>query len=305
MKFLRTLKRSPRETGEVDRTNILGTSIGMKESGGTLTGDWAVRIYVKEKVSPSDVGDGLIPQVYGAYATDVVEIGEVYPESGFRNFERPARCGSSCGHLGVTAGTIGSLCTKNNRLMLLSNNHILANSNNASAGDFIVHPGPADGGLSNTNVIGALEDFVPIDFAGTNSVDAALAFTSFSLVSPDHRTYTMDPNPIMATHGMSVMKNGRTTGLTFGRIAGINASLPVNFGTRFNPIVARFSGQLEIHGVSGRFSDGGDSGSVIVEQTTQRPTALLFAGNGVSTWANPIERVISELGIDELIDRVF
>jgi hypothetical protein len=49
---------------------------------------------------------------------------------------RPAPGGVSVGHFAITAGTLGCLALglnppRNNRLMVLSNNHVLANSNNA------------------------------------------------------------------------------------------------------------------------------------------------------------------------------
>ena len=113
----------------------------------------------------------------------------------------------------------------------------------------------------------------------------------------------MDPRPLTAALQMSVMKNGRTTALTLGRITGLNASLPVNYGSRFNPRYARFRGQIEIRGPFGSFSSGGDSGSIIVHEQSRRPVALLFAGDGIRTWANPIEDVIRDLGIDQLLDR--
>ena len=64
----------------------------------------------------------------------------------------------------------------------------------------------------------------------------------------------------------------------------------------------RFDGQLEIEG-TGRhaFSDGGDSGSLIVNSNMQA-VALLFAGgdtggsNGLGlTYANPIAQVLKAL----------
>lgn len=64
---------------------------------------------------------------------------------------RPAPGGISVGHYRITAGTLGCLATglsapRNSRLMILSNNHVLANSNNAAYGDCICQPGPYDGG---------------------------------------------------------------------------------------------------------------------------------------------------------------
>ena len=59
---------------------------------------------------------------------------------------RPAPGGVSWGHFRITAGTLGCLVRGNRpprdrRLMGLTNNHVGANSNNASLGDCIAQPG--------------------------------------------------------------------------------------------------------------------------------------------------------------------
>lgn len=51
---------------------------------------------------------------------------------------RKAPGGVSVGHYKITAGTLGCLATRGRRLLILSNNHVLANSNNARTGDPIL-----------------------------------------------------------------------------------------------------------------------------------------------------------------------
>ena len=60
---------------------------------------------------------------------------------------------------------------------------------------------------------------------------------------------------------MKVQKYGRTTGHTHGTITGIRATITVNYRTG----KARFVNQLVITG-KGTFSQGGDSGSLIVSE---------------------------------------
>ena len=94
---------------------------------------------------------------------------------------------------------------------------------------------------------------------------------------------------------MRVRKYGRTTGQTNGRIDAINAIVNVNYGS---PGVARFVNQIIIK--PGNFSAGGDSGSLIVVQKggdAGKPVGLLFAGSFSITVANPIDAVLSQLGI--------
>lgn len=57
---------------------------------------------------------------------------------------RPLKIGYSVGHVGITAGTLGAFvcCNQSGRRGVLSNNHVLANENQAARGDSIVQPGP-------------------------------------------------------------------------------------------------------------------------------------------------------------------
>jgi hypothetical protein len=89
-----------------------------------------------------------------------------------------------------------------------------------------------------------------------------------------------------------VMKYGRTTGATTGNVVGLNATVNVGYSRG----TARFVGQIIIRG-KGKFSDSGDSGSLIVNGN-RRPVGLLFAGssNGY-TIANKIGDVLAALGV--------
>ena len=94
---------------------------------------------------------------------------------------------------------------------------------------------------------------------------------------------------------MRVLKYGRTTGQTNGRIDAINATVNVNYGS---PGVARFVNQIIIK--PGNFSAGGDSGSLIVVQKgtdVRSPVGLLFAGGFGITVANPINDILTRFGV--------
>src|SRR5206468_1580154 len=59
--------------------------------------------------------------------------------------QRPAPLGFSVGHPAITAGSIGARVVDGSRTVyVLSNNHVLANSNDASIGDATLQPGPYD-----------------------------------------------------------------------------------------------------------------------------------------------------------------
>jgi hypothetical protein len=282
---------------QMDVEQVVGTSIGFRFFNGALTSDIALKVLVNE-VSPTQESALLsnLPAEVSGHQVIVEEVGEIVPQMYNRRFARPVRCGVSIGHPAVTAGTLGCLVVlNNNRLCLLSNNHVIASSNNARRGDNLLQPGVADGGRNPADRIAILENFVPIAFPGPNLVDAAVGWTSFANVSPRHVTYRLNPAPLRARLGMTVMKNGRTTQATLGTVTDISANINVGYPGG----VAQFRNQVGVRGIGGVFSRGGDSGSVIVTANTKQPVALLFAGrrdNSV-TFANPIAAVIAALGI--------
>jgi hypothetical protein len=137
---------------------------------------------------------------------------------------------------------------------------------------------------------------VDINFPGPNTVDAALAEIgngiAFEGRTPSNGYGAPRTQTVTASVGMRVMKHGRTTGFTKGRVQGVNASVNVGYSNG----VALFTGQIIIGG--GGFSAGGDSGSLIVVEkgsNARKPVGLLFAGGGGITVANPIDDVLSEL----------
>ncbi len=280
--------------------NVVGVGIGIKDSAGVFTGELAIKVFVKEKVSHRRIHeDFLIPEEIGGIATDVSAVGPIRSFSYAARYDRPVRSGVSCGHPSLSAGTIGCLVVlKNGRLGLLSNNHVLANENNATVGDAIIQPGRVDGGQTPSDVIGLLEDFLPINFAADNLVDAAVAWTSRSLVSSHHMTYVADPTPIAATPLMTVIKNGRTTQATTGWVEAIDVDA---VDVEYDSGIARFNDQIVIRGLSGAsFSQGGDSGALIVTSGSRQPVGLLFAGSTTHTFANPIDVVMDRLKIDRI-----
>ncbi|MEU0519019.1 hypothetical protein [Streptosporangium sp. NPDC006007] len=216
---------------------------------------------------------------------------------------RPAYGGVSVGHFQITAGTL-STCAYDasafpgvpQRYYILSNNHVLANSNAAAIGDPILQPGPADGGTYPTDVIARLSRFVPIQFmhpnqpAPLNYVDAAVAEGKFEDLNRE--IYWVGPLRGLLpapTLGLVVQKCGRTTNYTTGTVQNINATIDVNYG---NGRVARFARQI----LTTNMSAPGDSGSLISD-LEERAVGLLFAGSTAVTVINPITLVQQLLGI--------
>ena len=246
-----------------------------------------------------------IPTHVQGVSTSVLVTGLIMARSDETSKARPAPIGFSVGHPGITAGTIGArVKDAGGQIYILSNNHVLANSNDANVGDNTLQPGPADGGTSN-DVIGTLADFEAISFTGNNQMDAAISSVSgddLNGTTPEDEGYgAPGTTPKAASLGMRVQKYGRTTGLTHGQVAEINVTVDVCY-TCANPMCtrcgesARFVDQIGIS--DGNFSDGGDSGSLIVtDDNSKNPVGLLFAGGGDRTFANRIQPVLNRFDI--------
>jgi hypothetical protein len=230
---------------------------------------------------------------------------------------RPAEGGYSVGHYKITAGTLGT-CVYDilpggttgsppahgvgipPRYYILSNNHVLANTNAASVGDPILQPGPFDGGTDPADRIATLSRWVPITLEPPtpralhrNIVDAAIAQGQFHDLDREIfwsgyvNGWRRKANVAV---GQLVQKTGRTTNFTTGRITAINATVDVGYG---GGRVARFRDQI----VTTNISAGGDSGSLVLSLDNVA-VGLLFAGSSVATIVNQIENVRSLLRVE-------
>lgn len=297
---------------------IIGVGIGLPDPDSLAfgvggPGEPTLTVYTESAI-PRDELLGQIAQIAGtralsSLALQQVPVGVVDAYS-HRARHRPAPGGVSVGHVNVTAGTLGSRAIGltapwNNRHLILSNNHVLANSNAAAVGDSIIQPGTADGGRHPADQIAVLARWVPIAFGGApNFVDAAIGWAwhdrirgeQYYLSGGRPAYYTTGTAPLAASLGLIVGKSGRTTGLTQGRVTQIGVSVNVNYPGRG---VALFRNQIAIQSVnSSPFSAGGDSGSLIWHWAGGvRPVGLLFAGGGGVTFANPIGSVLAALNI--------
>ena len=304
--------QADREDELLAKENVVGVGVAHKVTDGVETGDLAVAVLVRNKVDEALLSpDDKIPRTLNRRKTDVVEVGELFaggasPASddaagavsqdvtalSLTQRARPAMGGYSIGHYKITAGTaatgvydLSPFPSKPQRSYILSNNHVLANSNNANIGDPILQPGPHDGGSFPADFIGRLARFVPIRFDGScNYVDAAIAETRFEWFNRQiyyigHTTSLWKP----AALGMVVKKTGRTTNFTTGRVTALNATVNVNYG---GGKVARFCRQI----ITSDMSAPGDSGSLVLDQGNE-PVGLLFAGSSVVTILNPINLV--------------
>ena len=278
--------------------NIVGVGISNKIVGNQFTNEPCVTVYVIVKKRQEHVApEAFVPKHVNGVITDVVATGEIFANANVGVY-RPAPGGVSVGHYQITAGTLGCLVSRGQQLFVLSNNHVLANSNNGQIGDPILQPGPYDGGKIPDHVIASLSQFVPVDFSGApNVIDAAIAQASPSLVTPQNKCFgKISTNPIDCQQFMVVKKCGRTTEFTLGLITDCNATVRVGYGTNGT---ALFQDQIIVLGVPyiAPFSQPGDSGSLVVSLFGNRPVGLLFAGSATHTIVNKISNVLSLLNV--------
>jgi hypothetical protein len=286
--------------------NIVGIGLGLKFIEGRPTDEVVIVVLVVRKLPVSQVPSlSLIPERINGVATDVHAFGLIAAHTAGR-LPRPVPCGSDIGPR-CGSGTLGCLVIANNKLCILSNNHVLATTNDGRPGDCVFQPG---GGFSvprdPADRIGQLEAFVPIDFrpGADNRVDGALALTSwdsaYDLVDPALAGgVRMAEDPLEPALGMNVHKVGMHTDHTFGQIIAAHVdNVPVAYEGKG---MANFNRQIVIQGQGGDFSRPGDSGALILTTGTNQPVALLMAGAVGGTIANPIAAVGQALGIERYI----
>jgi hypothetical protein len=316
----------------LEKPHVVGVGIGYKVAGRRETDRLSIVALVRQKLPVAALpASAVLPQEVNGVPVDVIQIGQPRAQQTRRERWRPAPGGVSIGHYQITAGTFGCVVIdrSSGTRLILSNNHVLANSNDASIGDAILQPGPYDGGNQSTDTIARLERFCPILFTttpgncGVANAVAGVANAMASLVGSSHRLEVVQHRPqavnqvdaavarplddgsilnevldigavtgtVTAELGMAVRKSGRTTDFTTGTISVIDATVNVTYGAGR---VATFENQL----VAGPMSQGGDSGSLVVAGDTLRAVGLLFAGSDQSTIFSPIQFVLDCLEVD-------
>ena len=313
------------------RPNVVGLGVGYKLTAGKATDHLSVVVMVREKIPVSGLKpEEIIPQDLDDIPTDVFEVGELRPLQSRTDRWRPAPGGVSLGHYKITAGTFGCVVydQQTGKPLILSNNHVLANRNDAKYGDPILQPGPADGGLVGRDMIAVLERFYPIHYnsapatcniaesyvkmgnilakmlksshqiqafksnlSASNHVDAAVARPmEESIILKENLEIGEIEGTAQAELDMMVRKSGRSTAFTTGVINILDASVQVNYGQDRS---ATFENQI----VTSPMSIGGDSGSLLVAMDSPKAVGLLFAGSDLASIHNPIHHVLNRLNV--------
>jgi len=213
-------------------------------------------------------------------------------------------------------GTLGSLINKGGTQHVLSNWHVLysdivngGNSRTAQPGDPVIQPGLIDVGCNANNAQNVATLVSGGGSLPSANVDAGIAAVIPGMVRSDGAILevgTISSSTVGASIGQAVKKSGRTTGLSRASVTGLNASVQIQYENECAGGVAftkTFTGQIITSNRRCGFLDGGDSGSLMVEDITTNPRAvgLLFAGsvtcsNSAIAIANPINSVLSFYG---------
>jgi len=283
-----------------DDPNIVGVGIGQKVTKGLELNTLCVCFYVVEKLPTSKIpARYLVPPVLAANNgratfTDVKAVGRLVPQANPLAKQKPIESAFSVGHIDITAGSLGAIVKKGTKRYLLSNSHVLANSGKGKPGDKVLYPGPADGGVNPADWVASLSEAVPFTKGGAfvNEVDAALAEVREERLAGVKYAVSKAKVPFGVTvpqRDMVVTKRGRTTGVTKGKIIDTDFRFVLNYDG-----VGKIGFTSQV--LCERYTDQGDSGSLVIDVETGKVVGLHFAGADGGSVFNPIQSVIKALG---------
>lgn len=313
--------------------NVVGVGRGFKIKDGKHTDKPAVIVLVKKKLPESDLrrGEKIPPKIYDI-DTDVIEVGDLRLLNR-TEYVRPAPPGVSIGHYKISAGTFGAVVKdrRTKKPLILSNNHVLANSSDGQdgrckIGDPIYQPGPYDGGTEK-QIIGYLERFVPIlrEYALSSCPKAAalerVSNNFIQMFRPHYRMSlfkkTSVDNIVDAALARPVSEDLITSEiLGLGRVKGVKEAESgmklVKSGRTTsinNAVVKAEAATLKINMgdneevvftdqiVTSPMANPGDSGSLVLDENNNA-VGLLFAGSASSTIVNRIQNVMDLLDVE-------
>lgn len=287
----------------VKTKNVVAMGIAEKITKGKRTGKLALTFYVERKISPrkllaSEAVPPTVPEALSgpnAIPTDVIVLGKMRPE--INAIKKPLQPGNSIGHETVgSTGTFGAVVTKGGVLHILSNSHVLALNGLAKKGDSIIYPGDADGGELPKSLVAKLAGFKKFKLgpAFVNRTDCAIAKPTderlADLVS-EIKGLSFPKGTIKPVRGMKVTKVGRTTGKTTGEIRDVNFRFVLDYEGDTGEV--GFIDQV----LCTRYTERGDSGSLVIDKATGRAVGLHFAGAAGGSVFSPIDAVLKALGV--------
>jgi hypothetical protein len=277
--------------------NIAGLGIAEKVSDKKRSGELSLCFYVREKKAKKNLkSHRMIPPVISIGGrpvfTDVYQIGRLKAQANAQRL--PIQSGFSLGNDQVRdAGTVGAIVKSGNTFYILSNGHVLAPGGVGDPDDGIeaTYPALVDS-PQGIRRVGVLKDIVRLASTG-NQADAALAEINADLINDiDTSIFGAATPPVVGDpeDKMVVVANGRTSGHMEGVVRDVNFSGTLDFPDRGS---IGFDHQV----VCSPYSQGGDSGSLIVAKDTGKIVGLHVAGSKDGSVFTPIKTVQSCLNI--------
>lgn len=316
------------------KKNVIGVGYGYRFRAGKKTDEACLVVLVTKKEPLAKLlKKDIVPVKIKNVPVDVKEVGKIVIHKSRTDRWRPAPGGVSIGHYLITAGTL-SVVVKDattGEKLILSNNHVLANINDAVKGDAILQPGAADGGYNPQDRIASLERFIRIEMSGGDGGGNGGCFIVkwitgilnclAKVVGSSYRIFSQKISQTGNLVDAAVAKPMDDSAvdeeiLDIGKINGIKAAelgMAVRKSGRTTSLttgtidvidatvdvgyggskVAQFEHQI----ITSNMSQPGDSGSLLVDGTENKAIGLLFAGSDEVTVHCPIEKVLELLNI--------
>lgn len=290
--------------------NVSMVDIGLPEHDGEVAVDeLAVRVHVRRKLPRAQLeaaGTRPVPAAIGPIPTDVVEA-RYRPHVSWPVSWPPVAPNLRAGRVDPLRGGISISDEAHNAYatlgckvldrvsgdeMILSNWHVLVADWTARPGQRIFQPGRLDGGTAADTVARLTRD------AMSTNLDAAVAtLTGARRLINDQ----VGVGPITGVRppalALDVTKSGRRTGVTQGRVTGIEGKVSITYGW-----AQRIIGNVtSIGSVWGReVSAPGDSGSIWLDFATREGIGLHFAGSDQPerALAMDLRAVLNALAVD-------
>jgi hypothetical protein len=322
----------------ISRNKVRRTAIGYKIKDGKITDEVGIVIFVRSKPSIQTLLDQKIepvPKEIEGYKTDVINVplgfmprisrllaATVLPDDlRYRPFSGGCAIINARGE--PATGTLGLIVRKSNsnKLYAITNNHVGANEDvegmdppAASKGDPITQPGAHGGGHDPEDTIALLDSWnrmKPTSPGSVNHYDFAMAEITTKALASAKPYEVMEIGSVKGAKDINlgdlVIKRGRTTRRTLGRVVAVAVETSVDY----RGFPCSFVDQVVIVGVPETmpFSLGGDSGSVIVSKQKNPAThahaiqGLLFAGGTTDegldfTLVSPIMKIVEDFNLD-------
>jgi hypothetical protein len=273
---------------------VTRVTVGVRERGGSLTGEIVFRVHVVEKLPLSALPrDRVVPPSIRGVPIDVVVQRKPTPETGFSDEDdwkeySPRVGGSRIGaEVAGGTGTLGCFCkrTTDNKIVLLSNWHVLIDPG-GNVGDGVGHPQWKKSCCCVCGRIGTVLAFdKPLDCAIAEiepkiSYAAKVRRIRQADGTVEQEGTILGSAPPVA--GDEVYKVGARTGLTRGIISDTDANrVEITPNAPFT-----------------RMSNKGDSGSVYISLPTGMVCGLHHSGDGTLAFGTPFPAVAAALNID-------